>query len=134
MLGYKETAEAQSCQKGLKGFSKLSPNCKNLMANYRFILISNSLFASSIYAYNSPNPMVNMLYYPGLLLTFITYKVTGTYLNNLIRLVPKEKFVYNNTPLYAFMAFNILFPFKIQKFWGKDYHQTVYEEYLTDAR
>lgn len=53
-----------------------------MISNYRMFLLSNSLFATSIYTYNSPNAFVNMLYIPGLFFTFLMYRLTGAHINN----------------------------------------------------
>lgn len=52
------------------------------MSRYPLFLLANCSFASSIYAYNSPNSMVNLLYAPGLYLTFLLYRALGAIVNN----------------------------------------------------
>lgn len=107
-------------------FSGLTPNCKILMSQYKLFLLANTTFASSIYAYNSSSTWASYLYVPGLYLSFLLYKTLGTIANNEIRLLPKTEAVWKSAPLVAFMALNLLFPFQIQKFWGKDFHEKSY--------
>ncbi len=97
-------------------------------------MVANATFASSIYAYNSPNQFVNLLYAPGLYLSFIFYKSLGIMANNDIRKIPLEKIHFRYSSLIAFMGINLLFPMNIQKFWGKEYHSKAYENYLDESR
>ena len=104
--------------------------------------IFSSLFGLSIYLHNCDNVIFNTLYYPSLLISYVTLNYCGNLLKyletetNMLKLryfhiINKAKINYYGLGL--FFALNTIFPIKIDQLRGKDEFKYAYLDFVRDS-
>lgn len=133
---------------GVPGLRKPLYGRSGLLSYQRFFsfmpasVMSTTLYGLSVYLNNVDSKVLNLLYYPSLVLTYFSLNYAGFLMKayqsetNFFKLreftLPRAVHV-NYPALAAFLALNTLLPLKVEQLRGRDEFKHAYLEFIADT-